>query len=87
MFDFCQPVVDVVCEADAVEGNDGVFFRAFAPGKLNAVIGHDLVVLVRNGLDQVFKERLTKEINTWDHRAEQFKLQSRPSRPGRVRSS
>ena len=47
MFYFCQPVVDVVCEAEAVEGNDGVFFRAFAPGKLNAVIGQDRVVLIK----------------------------------------
>ena len=62
MFDFCQSVVDVVGETDAVEGNDGVFFRAFAPGKLNAIIGQERVELVRHGLEQAFKARFCQQV-------------------------
>ena len=57
MFDFCQPMIDVHGEADAVQGKDGVFFRAFAFGKLNAVIGQDGMDLIGNGLDQMFEKR------------------------------
>ena len=61
MFDFCQPVFDVVGEADAVEGNDSVFCRAFALSKLNAIISQERVELVRHGLEQAFKARFCQQ--------------------------
>lgn len=44
-------MLNAVRQADAVEKDDGVFFRAIAFGELDAVIGQDRVDLVGNSFN------------------------------------
>lgn len=56
MFHFSQPVIDIMSDANAVEGNQGMFLRALAFGELDAVIGQDRMNFVGNGFEQMFEK-------------------------------
>jgi SNF2 family DNA or RNA helicase len=49
------------------------------PGHLNEVKGHKLALIAKT--EAAVKERLTKEITYWDHRAEELKLQEQAGKP------
>jgi DNA gyrase/topoisomerase IV subunit B len=53
--------------------------EAMVPGHLNEVRGQRLELIAKTRI--AVKDRLTKEINYWDHRAEELKIQEQTGKP------
>jgi hypothetical protein len=54
------------------------------PEHLEEVRSRKLALIAKT--EVAVKDRLTKEINYWDHRAEELKLQEQAGRPGNYQS-